>query len=273
MIANSVENVAIIAGQGVFPKVLYDECVKKKINCKVIALKGEFDPYLFFGIEYKTFAPYELDSIFSYLKSIDCFNISIAGKVKRNNISKLILDKKGRIVLKEIIKSGFNDTSVYSTLINLIEKEGFKLVSPSVILESVIMKKGVITNVSPNEENMRDIQKGLEILRGIIKYDLGQGLIIHNGLVLGVEAAEGTNELLKRCSDIRDVKKGGILIKIFKPQQDSRLDLPCAGEDTIKNIAKYGYEGIVMEAEKSILLTDDKCVDFANKNNVFIYGV
>lgn len=104
-------------------------------------------------------------------------------------------------------------------------------------------------------------------------HDIGQALIINNGLVLGVEAAEGTNNLIKRCAELREEQEGGVLIKLCKPHQDKRLDLPCIGPDTIKNIAKYGYKGIVVEAKKSIMLSSAKTIKLADDNKIFIYGV
>jgi len=84
---------------------------------------------------------------------------------------------------------------------------------------------------------------------------------------------EGTNELISRCAKYRNRNSGGVLIKMCKPHQDKRVDLPCIGPDTIKNIAKYTYKGIVVEAKKSIILASKDTIELANENKIFIYGV
>jgi DUF1009 family protein len=273
MINKHVKDIAIIAGQGFLPKIVYKECVKKKINCKVIGLKGEINEKLFDKSQYELFPVHNVSAIFDYLKKSDISNIVIAGRVSRKHLPKLILDKKGMMIFKEILKNGFNDSNIYFNIIKLIESEGLKIISPDCIVKDVLAPKGMINNVKITEQNGLDIDSGVEILKSIIKCDIGQALIINNGLVLGVEAVEGTNNLIKRCAKLRGLEVGGILVKLCKPHQDTRVDLPCIGLDTIKSIAKFGYEGIVLEAQKSIIIAKEEAIKFANENGIFIYGV
>ena len=267
------ETIAIIAGQGLLPKIVYDACVEQGVSCRVIGLKGEISEELFAGVQYDLFDPHRISLVFEHLKKNDISNIVIAGKVSRKHLSKLILDKIGLLILKEIIGNGFNDTNIYSAIVKLIERNGFKIVPPESIAQDILAQKHLVTNIEISEEIKNDIDKGVEILKGIMQYDIGQGLIINNGLVIGVEAAEGTNELVKRCAILREESTGGVLIKLSKPHQDKRLDLPCIGPDTIKNIAKYGYKGIVVEAKKSIIVASAQTIKLANDSKIFIYGV
>ena len=268
-----ISDIAILAGRGLLPKIVYQECINKNIKCRIIGLKGEVDESLFPGMEYDLFTPHNVSLIFKLLKEMNISNIVIAGKVSRKHLPKLILDKTGLLIFKEIIKSGFNDTSIYSVIIKFIEKEGFKIISPDSIAEDLLAKKGKINAIRITEKVKKDIDEGVKILRGIIKYDIGQALVIDNGLVLGVEAVEGTNNLIERCAKFRKSLKGGVLIKLCKPHQDRRLDLPCIGPDTIKIIVKYGYNGITIEAKKSIIIAGAQTIKLANDGGVFIYGV
>ena len=273
MIKNKIDSIGIIAGQGLLPKIIYDECLKKGIKVKVIGLQDEINEKFFKGVNYDVFKPHNVNSIFNYLKSNNLTNIVIAGKVKRAHLSKLIFDKMGFKILTKIAKSGFNDTSIYSVIIDFFENNGFKIISPDTIADNILAQNGEITNVPILKKEKNDIERGVDILKGIIKHDVGQALVINNGLVLGVEAVEGTNELIKRCSRYKNQEIGGILIKLCKPHQDKRLDLPCIGPDTIKKIAKYSYKGIVIEAKKSIIIASEATIKFANENKIFIYGV
>lgn len=268
-----INDIAIVAGQGLLPKIVYQGCLKKGLKCTIIGLKGELDEILFPNIKYQLFPPHKISLIFEYLKRLNISNIVIAGRVKRKHLSKLILDKTGVLIFKEIIKSGLNDSSIYSAITKAIDKEGFKIIPPELIAEDILTKKGSMNSVRITEKLKKDINKGVEILRGIIEHDVGQALIIDNGLVLGVEAVEGTNHLIKRCAKYRENTKGGILIKLCKPHQDKRLDLPCIGPDTIKTIARYGYKGIVIEAKKSIIIASTEVIKFASNRGIFIYGI
>ena len=265
--------VGIIAGQGLLPKIVHDECLKKGIRSKLIGLKGEINENFFQDIKYDQFKPYEIGRIFNYLEENNLTKIVIAGRVNRSNLSKLIFDKIGVKIFAEIVKTGFNDNNIYSAIIKVIEGRGFEIISPNEIIEDILVQKGNITDTLIDEELDFDIRKGVDILKGIIGYDIGQALIIDNGLVLGVEAAEGTNELINRCTKYKNRNNSGVLIKLCKPHQDKRVDLPCIGPDTIKNIAKNAYKGIVVEAKKSIILASKDTIRLANENKIFIYGV
>ncbi len=256
---NKINSIGIIAGQGLLPKIIYDECLNKGIKVKIIGLKGEINEKIFKGINYDLFHPCSISNIFNYLQSNNLKNIVIAGKVKRIHLSKLIFDKIGFKIFTQIIKSGFNDNGIYSIIIKFFENHGFKIISPNTIAKDILVKSGVMTNCEIPKKQKEDIEKGVDILKGIIKYDIGQAMII--------------NELIKRCFKYKDQEIGGILIKLCKPNQDKRLDLPCIGPDTIKNIAKYSYKGIVVEAKKSIIIASETTIKLANENKIFIYGV
>lgn len=268
-----IEGIGIIAGQGLLPKIVHDECIKKGIRSKLIGLEGEINEKIFQNTNYDLFKPHYISQIFKYLKQNNLTRIIIAGRVSRGNLSKLIFDRVGIKVFTEIVKSGFNDSNIYSTIIKFIERNGFKIISPNEIIEDILAQKGNMTNISINRQIKADIKKGVTILKGIISYDIGQALIINNGLVLGVEAAEGTNKLINRCAKYRNINSSGVLIKLCKPHQDKRVDLPCIGPDTVKNIAKHAYKGIVVEAKKSIILASKDTIKLAVENKIFIYGV
>ena len=117
------------------------------------------------------------------------------------------------------------------------------------------------------------MQKGLEIFKSIGVIDLSQSIIIQNNLVLGIEAIEGTDELIKRCYKYKKKGDKGILIKLSKYKQDTRFDIPVIGLKTVKHIKKFDYDGIFLEKDNCIILEKEKVVNFCNKNEIFIAGI
>ena len=267
-----LEKVVLIAGCGVLPKKVYDACVKKSIECTVIGLDGEISEDVFQGVSYVKFKTHKISKILQKLKEMNVRNIVLTGRVSRVHISKLLFDSRGVELFKSIMKKGLNDSSLLSIVTSLLENEGFNIVPADEIADDMVANAGVLTVSSPNERDLKDISQGFEILEGIARYDIGQSLIINEGLVLGVEAAEGTDALIKRCVGLRRGVSGGVLIKICKPNQDQRVDLPCIGPSTVRNMAVAHYNGIVLQAQKTLILSKDETIKLANEKGVFIYG-
>jgi DUF1009 family protein len=270
---HEVKKLAIIAGSGYLPKHVYDACLDKGVEVILIGLEKETSFDLFKNIKYKKFPIYSISKIVKYMHEQGATHVTLAGKVVRTDIARLLLDIKGAKLFAMIIKNGLNDNAILKTIIQFIEKESFTIIPPEVIATDIVLQKGNITKVKIPTHSLDDIKNGTKILKGIANFDVGQSLIIQNGLVLGVEAAEGTDELIKRCGEIKQ-KEGEppILIKISKPKQDRRVDLPCIGPSTVENAHQYGIKGIVAEAGSTLILDQKNTIKIANKLGVFIYG-
>lgn len=270
---NEIKKLAIISGDGYLPRHVYDACKKKKIDCEVIAIEEEADKDIFSDVQHHSFPVYKISKIIKKMKELGVTHVTLAGKVKRAEITRLLLDIKGAKLFAKIIKAGLADNSILQTILKFLEGEGFSIVAPEKIANEIILPKGALGKVKPNKTALDDIKKGVKILKGVASFDVGQALVIQNGLVLGVEAAEGTDELLKRCGEIKQDGEGPILIKILKPFQDKRVDLPCIGKTTIEKAHKYGIAGIVCEAGQTLLLEQEEALALANKHKIFIYGI
>jgi DUF1009 family protein len=267
-----IKKLAIIAGSGYLPKHVYDACQHNGIKCELIILEGETSPELFNDAKNIKFKAHKISQILRYIRKIGATHLTLAGKVKRANISKLLLDLKGAKLFAMIIKKGLNDNAILKTILEFIEEEGLKIIAPEKVAPSIILHKGPLSKAKPNTSAKEDIKLGLKILKGIASYDVGQALIMQHGLVLGVEAAEGTDELIKRCGEIKQNGEGPILIKIVKPEQDKRIDLPCIGPDTILMAHKYGIRGIAAEAGSTLILDQSNTLKLADKLKIFIFG-
>lgn len=270
-----MKKITLLAGEGALPLHVYTGCIQKGITCNIIGLKGHISTELFQGITYDVYPVYAISYIIKKLRELNTQHITLAGKVSRRHIAKLIIDPKGIQLLAMITRHGMRDNDVLSTIIQFLEKEGFCVIPPEKIATNLIVQKGNLTQaVEIHKSTQREIFDSVEILQGIAKYDVGQAIVVQTGLVLGIEAAEGTDELIKRCGQLRQVdEKGPILVKISKPHQDKRIDLPCIGPNTIEMLHNNGFQGVALEAENSLILLPEITIPKANNYGLFIQGV
>jgi len=134
------------------------------------------------------------------------------------------------------------------------------------------LPEGPIGRHLPDKQSVADIEFGVNIAKEIGRLDIGQAVVIQQGYVLGVEAVEGTDALIARCEALKMDAKGGVLIKVCKPNQESRVDLPTIGVKTVENIAKAGFAGIAAEAGKSLIIGRDLVERRANELGIFVIG-
>lgn len=265
------ENTAIIAGKGILPIEVYHQLEEKGEKPIVVALQEYFSGGM--EIPHVKFSIYDLGKIFRYLKSCDVKKVVLAGKVERVSLNRLLLSWQGIKLFLRIMKGGLSDNSILNTIISFIEKNGFQVISYEDIMEQSKVTRGTVTKNAPSKKDLEYIELGWQKLKAIAEMDIGQALVIQEDLVLGVEAAEGTNELIKRCSSLGHENKGNkILLKMVKPNQETRVDVPCIGEDTIELLAKNAFKGIAIEASKVIVLNKEKTIKKAENNSIFTYG-
>ena len=168
--------------------------------------------------------------------------------------------------------SGKGDNALLSLLVNELENENFKVIGADELLKSNV-PIGLIAENEPSTNDSKDIKIGLGVVNAMGKLDVGQAAVVEEGLVLGVEAIEGTDALLRRCSGLKRETKGGVLVKLKKPNQEERIDLPTIGINTIKLASKIGLNGIAIHANHSIIIDRDKVIEEANRVGLFILGV
>jgi len=269
------KKIAIVAGEGLLPRQIYDACVKRGVECCVVGLLGFINPEIFYGVNYKVFSTHKINKILKYLNDLGIKHLVLAGGVRRKGMSKLFMDTKGAKLFARILRYGFSDNAALLSIIKFFEKEGFTIIPPEEIAPEIIMQRGNITDsVVINDAAMDDVRQGVKILRGIAQFDAGQSLVIQRGLILGVEASEGTDALIKRCGEIKqDISQKPILIKIAKAKQDKRVNLPYVGPRTIECMDKHGFGGIVLESNLTFVLNKAQTTYQANKKGIFIYGL
>lgn len=263
----------IIAGSGNLPRQIIVECQKTNREFFVVAIKSDTDASTVADVPHVWINLGSIGIAIEHLQKAGVKELVLAGKINRPSMSELKPDAMGA---KLIAKLGFSifggDAKIFRTILAFLEEYGFSIVGSEEILQDVIMQKGVLGKFSPDEQAQKDIEMGAKLIQAIGVFDIGQGVIVKNNLVLGIEAAEGTDALIARCSSLRSEGKGGVLVKARKPIQEERVDLPTIGKNTIELIANSGFAGIALEAQHSLILNRNEVMQLADSLGVFVVG-
>ena len=196
------------------------------------------------------------------------------GHVRRPSLLELKPDWLAMKALARISFNALGDDGLLRAVGNAIEQEcGVKVIGAHEVLGGILTREGALGTVAPDSEAQRDITRGIAVARALGLVDVGQSVIIQQELVLGVEAIEGTDALITRCADLRREGAGGVLVKLAKPQQDDRFDLPAVGCTTVKKAAESGLRGIALEAGRSILIDRDQVKQLADEAGIFVVGI
>ncbi|MDR1609335.1 MAG: UDP-2,3-diacylglucosamine diphosphatase LpxI [Holosporales bacterium] len=261
--------VAVIAGSGDLPLRIISKLDSLQRKYVVVSLDG-FGPS-----GYQQFKIGSIGQILSFIKEASAKSVLFCGGVKRPSLRLLHLDSVGKKWLRQLgVRAFLGDNSILSGMMRLIEKEGFTVVSPQSILDTLLSPRGVMTVVQPSDADLQDIARGIFVLNAMSKADVGQAAIVQDGVVLGLEAVEGTKGLLERCKDLKlSGSRGGVLVKLSKVDQEQSVDLPTIGKNTIIEAHEASLAGIAVGAEQSQILDFEDTVKLANSKKLFLIGV
>ncbi len=271
--------IGLVAGGGALPHSVIAGAKEAAVPLVTAVLDGFADPAAF-PDETSVFGLAELGKITKYFKNSGCTHVCFAGYVKRPDFSKLRPDFKGLLKLPGAVKAAKNgDDSLLSFILDVFEKDGFEIVSPQEICKDLLMPVGNLGDVKLRAEHRADVEKACKVASAIGALDIGQGAVVCRGVVLAVEAQEGTDSMLRRVaalsSDIRGShsKPEGILAKLVKPGQEERVDLPVIGVTTVELASEAGLAGIAVEAGRAFVLDKDRLVEAANAAGIFVVGI
>jgi DUF1009 family protein len=193
--------------------------------------------------------------------------VLFAGKIAKPKFSTLRLDLKGVYYMPSILKAAkLGDAAIIKAIIEILDNENIKVISSIFFNQELTVKSGNYTKLKPNMSDSNSIKKGISYFNKLNNLDHIQAVIIKDDTILAIEDRQGTKKMLSKLNK----KSQGILIKLPKKKQDLRMDLPTIGLQTLKDCKKYGLKGIVLKSKKNIFLDKAKCINFANKNKIFI---
>ena len=272
------ERLAILAGSGGLPKRLADAQREAGLTPFVLNLSGLADDWIS-SFPHERVGLGEPGKAVKILKREGCTSIVFAGIVKRPDFSGLKLDMKGMKLLPKVLAAARKgDDALLRVIVESFEAEGFRVSGADDVLGDSVAPAGVIAGREPSVEEKADIRRAAEIAAEIGRLDIGQGAIVCNGLVLAVEAQEGTDAMLRRCMHLPEEIRGrldarrGVLVKRPKPGQETRIDLPTIGAATLEGVVSAGLAGIAVEAGAALMLDRERLEKIAASEGVFVYG-
>ncbi len=271
-------HIGLIAGGGDLPRHVVDAALLDGHGMTVLALSGFADSKALPGARQVGLA--EFGKMTKIFKKAKCSHICMAGIVERPDFKKLRPDLKAMRHMPAAIKAAKDgDDALLRFLMELFEKEGFEIIAPQDICASLLLPEGILGDISLSEAHKLDAKKACEIAVKIGELDIGQGAIVCQGVVLAVEAQEGTDAMLRRAALLpanikgSEAERKGVLAKMVKPGQDTRVDLPTIGPATVELAALAGLAGIVAEAGRAFVIDRDAVIAKANAAGLFIAGL
>ena len=269
-----MKKLGIIAGNGGLPHALIEACERMHRPFFVLGLKGHANPQ-----EYDSALPMKwirLGAVgkgFRLMKKNGVEEVVMIGGIKRPSFVGLFPDLRGMKAIARLGKKALGDDGLLRGITKEIEREGFTVVGIDSILPHLLATEGVYTWAVPHQKDQVDIKRGIEVAKLLGRADVGQAVIVQQGLVLAVEGIEGTDALIRRSADLKRKGGGGVLVKMAKPNQDRRLDLPTIGPATVQAVKNAGFIGIAVQAGGVLISQSEQTVKLANQLGIFIVGV
>src|SRR5260221_3154661 len=249
-----VGKLGILAGAGGLPRGMSEACRAADRDFFVLAFRDGADPAILADVPHATIRLGAAGEGFRLLHEAGVDEIVFAGGLKRPTVMSLRPDWRAAKFFARIGYRALGDNGLLSAVIEELEGEGFKVVGADTILGDGLAPRGAFGQLVPDEQARADIAHGIAVARALGALDIGQAVVVQQGIVLGVEAIEGTDALIARCADLRREGPGGLLVKIAKPGQERRADLPTIGVRTVMACSGAGLRRIAVEGCSSIRL-------------------
>lgn len=270
---------AIIAGGGEVPLLIAQGEANAGRRPFIVEVTGfadqDYTPY-----DRAAYPVTKIGGMQKAMRDAGCDAVCFIGRITRPDFKSLMgLDTAAMALLPKITQAArFGDDALMRVIIDSFEHKGLRAVGADEALGSLVPEAGILGAVAPESSDMADIRKALQIARTIGAHDIGQGAVVANGLVLAVEAQEGTDSMLARVAELPENLRGspgnraGVLAKTPKPQQERRVDLPTIGLRTVDGASRAGLAGIVVQAGSALIPRRDDTIAAADAAGIFIYA-
>lgn len=264
---------AVLAGSGPLPDQVLRAARAAGREVFVLAFEGETDAALVRDVPHAWVPLGAVGRAIRILHDSGAKEVCMIGPVRRPNLKALKLDWRGMQLLARLGLRSQGDDRLLRLIVTELEREGFRVVGADAVMGSLVASAGPMTRATPDQSAARDIELGVQVATRLGELDVGQAVVVQQGLVLGVEAVEGTDGLLSRCAELRRQGPGGVLVKIKKPRQERRADLPTIGPNTARLAAAAGLSGIAVHAGHCLIIDRAEVIEAADRTGLFIVGV
>lgn len=271
---------AIICGGGALPAAVAAAAARQGRRVVLFPLQGSAEPAWVAAYPHHWIRLGQVGRFCRLARQEGCQDAVWIGGLVRPALTEVRLDWQTLLLLPRVARAlRAGDDGLLRELALISAELGFRLVGAHDVAPELLMPQGVLTRRAPDQHDLADVRRGLDLLRVIGPFDIGQGAVIVDGRVLAIEAAEGTDGMLANIAELRRVGRirtplgKGVLMKAPKPGQDTRFDLPAIGPRTIAGLAKAGLGGLAVVAGGTIVAEPDKLVNAANGAGLFVVGV
>jgi DUF1009 family protein len=263
-----MRRVGLIAGNGRLPVIFARTARAEGAEVVAVAHEGETLAELRTVLPQATWVKVgELDRIIRTLKDgkVDC--AVMAGGIRKSALlENFAPDERAQRMLQRL--TDFGDDAILRGVAAEIESEGIPVVESTLFLSSLLTPAGALTRSAPSPAQWADVRKGIAVAKALGSFDIGQSVVVRGGIVLAVEAIEGTDATIRRGA-----RPGAVVVKVSKPQQDLRFDVPAAGPDTVDVCVECGVAVLALEAGKTLLLDKEDLLRSAQQSGLTIVGV
>jgi DUF1009 family protein len=264
----------ILAGAGRLPGQIAAAAHAAGRSVFIVGLEGFAEPAALAPWPHELVRIGAAGRILAVLRANGCRDLVLIGPVRRPSMFDLRPDAEGARILARIGRAAFaGDDGLLGAVIRVLGEEGFRVVGAQDILGEAVGAAGLLTRAAPDAAAMVDIRRGIAVARALGAADVGQCCVVQQGIVLAVEAAEGTDAMLARCASLARPGAGGVLVKLVKPGQDRRADLPTIGPETIRSAIAGGLRGVAFEAGGTIIAQRDAAIAAADAAGLFLLGL
>ena len=271
--SGSTDSLGLIAGQGDFPLLFAEAVSLLKQPLVVFGVKGITDTRVEkFAKETHYLELGSLGGLVDLLKRTKIKKIVLAGGIPKKNMynPQFEMDETAKGFMRQTRNKG-DDHILKALQFFLKAKCGVSIVDSRIFLKNILAPKGLMTRRGLTASEKNDLRFGWRIAKGIGKMDIGQTVVVKEGVVVAVEALEGTDAAIRRGGQLSG--QGTVIVKVSKPNQDLRFDLPCVGLTTLESMKAVGARVIAVEAGKTIMLFKEKLIETANRENLSIMGI
>lgn len=261
----------LIAGDGTLPVELAKKVKENGLEIVVISLSTDNKRELSkIADKFYECGPGEVKKIRQILIDEQIKQVSFIGKVSKSIIIRHPkFDDLALSLLKQAMK--LNDDAVMMLAVDELRKIGVEVLDQTIFIKHLMVTKGVLGDIKPTEAQLKDIEYGFETAKQMGKMDIGQSVVVKDKMIMAVEAIEGTDKCIKRGCKL--AKKSAVVVKVAKPSQDKRFDIPAVGLKTLKTMKHYHAEVLAVEANETIMVDRDKVIQYANKNGIVVVAV
>jgi len=265
-----MNNIGIISGGGRLPIAIGNNLIKKNFNVFFFVIEEFFNKNNYKNLNVTIINLNSAKKIIESLKTKNIDSVIMAGNINRPSLTDLSFDFQTLKLAKKLLLNKTGDNSLLISIKKYFIESGFDYFNWKKHCPELFANKENLTHIKPTYKAKKNLKKAQSIFKYFGEIDVGQSMIIQNQIVLGLEAAEGTDKLIKRCKDYKKSGDRGVLVKFSKYNQSNVLDIPTIGENTIRLLKDCDYEGLYLEKDRCLIIDKEKTIDLANQYKIFI---